>query len=103
MDTDFAISCPLVRRRRPQIQFLSIGPYLCSTLPLDRLTVVPMRFATLHLHQDVKRTRTSKLSIMLDVPTKTGTNPGARGLISLHYFITSYFPVAVAGLAADGA
>jgi hypothetical protein len=35
MDTDFAISCPLVRRRRPQIQFLSIGPYLCSTLPSD--------------------------------------------------------------------
>ncbi len=35
MDTDFAISCPLVRRRRPQIRFLSIGPYLCSTLPLD--------------------------------------------------------------------
>ena len=34
MDTDFAITCPLVRRRRPQIQFLSIGPYLCSTLPL---------------------------------------------------------------------
>jgi hypothetical protein len=25
MDTDFAISCPLVRRRRPLIQFLSIG------------------------------------------------------------------------------
>src|SRR5712664_877006 len=35
MDTDFAIICPLVRRRRPQIQFLSIGPYLCSTLPSD--------------------------------------------------------------------
>src|SRR5258708_34498345 len=33
MDTDFAISCSLVRRRRPQIQFLSIGSYLCSTLP----------------------------------------------------------------------
>src|SRR4029077_8650339 len=30
-----AISCPVLRRRRPQIQFLSIGPYLCSTLPLD--------------------------------------------------------------------
>jgi hypothetical protein len=30
MDTDFAIICPLVRRRRPQIQFLSIGPYLWS-------------------------------------------------------------------------
>jgi hypothetical protein len=26
MDTDFAIHCSLVRRRRPQIQFLSIGP-----------------------------------------------------------------------------
>src|SRR5260221_223434 len=45
-------SCPLVRRRRPQIQFLSIGPYLCSTLPSDPyLMVTPLRFATLHLHQ----------------------------------------------------
>jgi hypothetical protein len=35
MDTDFAIRCSLVRRRRPLIQFLSIGPYLCSTLPSD--------------------------------------------------------------------
>jgi len=35
MDTVFAIIGPLVRRRRPQIQFLSIGPYLCSTLPSD--------------------------------------------------------------------
>jgi hypothetical protein len=35
MDTDFAIICPLVRHRRPLIQFLSIGPYLCSTLPSD--------------------------------------------------------------------
>ena len=26
MDTDFAISCPLVQRRRPPIRFLSIGP-----------------------------------------------------------------------------
>src|SRR5580765_3407859 len=34
MDTDFAITCSLVRRRRPPIQFLFIGPYLCSTLPL---------------------------------------------------------------------
>src|SRR5258708_37466198 len=33
MDTDFAISCSLVRRRRPQIQFLSIGSSHCSTLP----------------------------------------------------------------------
>src|ERR1700751_2652347 len=35
MDTDYAITGPLVRRRRPQIRFLSIGPYLCSTLPSD--------------------------------------------------------------------
>jgi hypothetical protein len=35
MDTDFAIICSLVRRRRPQIRFLSIGPYLCSALPSD--------------------------------------------------------------------
>jgi hypothetical protein len=33
MDTDFVVSCQLVRRRRPLIQFLYIGPYLCSTLP----------------------------------------------------------------------
>ncbi len=35
MDMGFAIICPLARRRRPQIQFLSTGPYLCSTLPSD--------------------------------------------------------------------
>src|SRR6266550_6189075 len=35
MDTDFVVSCQLIRRRRPQIRFLSIGPYLCSTLPSD--------------------------------------------------------------------
>ena len=28
MDTDFVVSCQLVRRRRPQIRFLSISPYL---------------------------------------------------------------------------
>jgi len=35
MDTDFVVSCQLVRRRKPQIRFLYIGPYLCSTLPSD--------------------------------------------------------------------
>src|SRR6202790_5743959 len=38
MDTDFAIRCSLVQRRRPQIQFLSISPYLCSTLPSDPIS-----------------------------------------------------------------
>src|SRR5436305_1000752 len=37
MDPDFAVTCPLVRRRRPLIQFLYIGPYLCSTLDFDPL------------------------------------------------------------------
>src|SRR6201981_3323613 len=35
MDTDFVVSCQLVRRRGPRIQFLSSGRYLCSTLPSD--------------------------------------------------------------------
>src|SRR6202166_248618 len=35
MDTDFAISCSLVRRRRPLIRFLYIGSYLRSTPPSD--------------------------------------------------------------------
>jgi hypothetical protein len=35
MDTDFVVICQLVRRRRPLIRFLCIGPYLCSTLPSD--------------------------------------------------------------------
>jgi hypothetical protein len=52
MDTDFAIICSLVRRRRPQIRFLSIGPYLCLHAPFrPHLAVTPLRFATLHLHQ----------------------------------------------------
>src|SRR6516165_12347017 len=32
MDMDFAVICPLVRHRMPQIQFLYIGSRLCSTL-----------------------------------------------------------------------
>jgi hypothetical protein len=32
MDMDFAIPCPLVRRRMPHIRFLSIGSHFCSTL-----------------------------------------------------------------------
>src|SRR6266849_421245 len=35
MDTDFAVNCPLVRHRMPQIRFLYIGSRLCSTLPSD--------------------------------------------------------------------
>ena len=35
MDMDFAITCPLVRHRMPQIRFLYIGSYVCSTLLSD--------------------------------------------------------------------
>src|ERR1035441_6861643 len=46
MDMDFAIICPLVRRRRPHIRFLSIDSRLCSTLPSDPASRrQPLRFA----------------------------------------------------------
>jgi hypothetical protein len=35
MDTDFAVMCPLVRHRMPQIRFLYISSRLCSTLLSD--------------------------------------------------------------------
>jgi hypothetical protein len=56
MDTDFAISCSLVRRRRPPIRFLSIGPYLCSTLPSDpgsrRRPCAALPFTSIRLGRD---------------------------------------------------
>ena len=38
MDMDFAVSCPLVRHRMPQIRCLYIGSYVCSTLPSDPIS-----------------------------------------------------------------
>jgi hypothetical protein len=35
VDADFVISCQLVQPSRLLIQFLSVGSYLCSTLPSD--------------------------------------------------------------------
>ena len=72
MDVGFAIIGPLARHRRPLIQFLFIGSRVCSALLSDR----PSRFGpcaslSLHLHQAVKRTCTSKLSNLLGTPTKT--------------------------------
>ena len=52
MDMDFAISCPLVRRRMPLIRFLFIGSRVCSTLlsdPASRRR--PCASLSLHLHQ----------------------------------------------------
>ena len=71
MDMDFAILGPLVRHRMPHIWFLSIGSHLCSTLlsdPASRRR--PCASLSLLLHQDGKRTSTSKLSNMLGTPRK---------------------------------
>jgi len=66
MDTDFAVICPLVRHRMPQIQFLYIGSRLCSTLlsgPASRRVLFrPCASLSLHVHHVVKRTFTSKRS-----------------------------------------
>ena len=66
MDMDFAVTCPLVRRRMPPIRFLSIGSRVCSTLlsdPASRRR--PCASLSLHLHQVVYRTFTSKSPNML--------------------------------------
>jgi len=71
MDMDFAVNGQLVRRRMPHIPFLSIGSRLCSTLlsdpPRDDALALRYHFSLL-LHQDVKRTFTSKLLNMLGTP-----------------------------------
>ena len=74
MDMDFAIHCSLVRRRRPHIRFLFIGSRLCSTLPSDPASRRrPCASLSLLLHQDVKRTCTSKL---LNNARRTMGRPG---------------------------
>src|SRR5262252_1982950 len=69
MDTDFAVLCPLVRHRMPQIQFLYIGSRLCSALlsglASRRVLFHPCASLSLHVHHVVKRTFTSKRSNML--------------------------------------
>src|SRR5260370_41784397 len=94
MDVGFAIMCSLARHRRPQIQFLSIGSRVCSTLLSD----LPSRFGpcaslSLRLHQTVKRTFTSKLSNMLGTHKKGGISPALPGLLLFDYrsLITDYF------------
>src|SRR5262252_9907203 len=77
MDTDFAVVCPLVQHRMPQIQFLYIGSRLCSTLlsgPASRrVSFHPCALLSLHVHHVVKRTCTSRLSNMLGTHEKVTT------------------------------
>src|SRR6516165_9920437 len=73
MDMGFVVLCRFARHRRPQIQFLSIGSRVCSTLLSDlALRLGPCASLSLHVHHVVKRTCTSKLSIMLGTQRKGG-------------------------------
>src|SRR5215831_5387583 len=74
MDMDFAVVCPLVQHRMPQIRFLYIGSRLCSALlsgPASRRVLFhPCASLSLHVHHVVKRTFTSKRSNMLGTQTE---------------------------------
>src|SRR5438045_5667784 len=71
MELGFAVICPLARHRRPQIQFLSIGSRVCSTLLSDIASRRHLCASlSLHLHQVVKRTFTSKRLNMLGTQRK---------------------------------
>src|SRR5271168_491422 len=80
MDMDFAVLCPLVRRRMPHIRFLSIGSRLCSTLLSDPASRrCPCASLSLLLHQDVKGTYTPKLLNMLGTQRKRpDRNPASK-------------------------
>jgi hypothetical protein len=92
MDMSFAVIRPLARHRMPLIRFLYIGSRLCSTLLSDPASR-RRRCASLslHLHQVVKRTFTSKLSNMLGTRKYPPAKPGAL----------NYWPLKAAGQVAD--
>ena len=84
MDMDFAVIGQLVRRRMPYIRFLSIGSRLCYTLPSDPASRRrPCASLSLLLHQDVKRTYTSKMSFMHGVPKQNREPSGSRFYVIL--------------------
>jgi hypothetical protein len=74
------VICQLVRRRRPLIRFLYIGPYLLLHASFrPHLAVTPLRFTTLHLHQ-WDGTCTRKLSNLHGVQRKRlRCEPGGVG------------------------
>jgi len=54
MDTDFAVNCPLVRHRMPQIRFLYIGSRFCYALLSDLTSRwCPCASLSLHVHHVV--------------------------------------------------
>ena len=77
MDMGFAVTCPLARHGMPQIRFLYIGSYVCSTLPPEPASRRrPCASLLLHLDQVVEGTFTPELSNMLGTPKK---RPPPRG------------------------
>src|SRR6266481_8546312 len=81
----FVVIGRFARHRRPHIQFLFIGSRVCSTLLSDIASRRHLCASlSLHLHQVVKRTCTSKLSIMLDVPIGTHKK-AARSRVPLSF------------------
>src|SRR5260370_9977017 len=84
MDVGFAIIRSLARHRWPQIQFLSIGSRVCSTLLSDLASrFSPCASLSLRLHQAVKRAFPSKLSNMLGTHEKGTGLPAPACLFSL--------------------
>jgi hypothetical protein len=83
MDMGFAVIRPLARHRMPRIRFLFIGSCVCSALLSDPASR-RRRCASLslHLHQVVKRTFTSKLSNMLGTRKYPPAKPGALKTVS---------------------
>jgi hypothetical protein len=70
MDVGFAIIGSLARHRRPLIQFLSIRSRVCYALLSFTSRFGPCASLSLHLHQAVNRTFTSKLPTLLGTPKK---------------------------------
>src|SRR6267378_3000980 len=86
--TSSSSGCPLTRIRTGDVLPLLLGNYPGSTLLWSS---PPLACASLHPHQVVNRTLTSKLSIMLGVPKKGGALNAAfrnsldcRLLLSIH-------------------
>jgi len=82
MNVGFVAICQLAEHCLPCIRFLFIGSRLCSALlsgPTSRWVLShPCASLSLHVHRVVKRTCTSKLSIMLGTQNKAGV-PIASG------------------------
>src|SRR5439155_21412394 len=83
MDMGFAVIGPFARHRMPQIRFLYIGSYVCSTLLSDPPSPErPCASLSLRLHQAVKGTFTPKLSNMLGTQRKKAAAINATALWS---------------------